>query len=153
MPARNADRPLTLKEATDIRVSFRQGLKYLKLDPSEQSPERVQNAIALAIRAIARDQKKVPKKMLRQVAVRLGCVWGHVTCAALNWEWRFVTIEGAGSYVITNPDRSFVIAPMDFVLEQLNKRAPEENTSRLLFRMLRKGTFPGGEPGSYTIVG
>ena len=42
---------------------------------------------------------------------------------------------------------------MDFVLEQLQKRPPEENTSFLLFNMLKGKKFGRGQARSYLHVG
>ena len=50
------------------------------------------------------------------------------------------------------PSRSHMVSPMDFVLEQLQKRLPEDNTSMLLFAML-KGKVRSAKARSYLHVG
>ena len=88
------------------------------------------------------------------LAVNLGCLWGQTVCDELGWEWCCLMLGvGRETYVIVTPNRSHMVSPMDFVLEQLQKRLPEENTSMLLFNMLKGKKFGSAKPNSYMHVG
>ena len=87
-------------------------------------------------------KKKLKKDAVLDLAVNLGCLWGQTVCDELGWEWCCLMLgDGRETYVIVTPNRSHIVSPMDFVLEQLQKRLPEENTSMLLFNMLKGKKF------------
>jgi hypothetical protein len=46
-----------------------------------------------------------------------------------------------------------MVAPMDFIQIQLQKRLPEENTSMLLFNMLKGKSFGKAEARAYLHIG
>jgi hypothetical protein len=147
------DRPLSKNEERDIDLSIKRGLEYLKLD-AKSSPQQIHGAMLEAIDPIALGRKKVSKRVETDLAVNLGCLWGQTVCDALGWEWCFVTLEsGAGTYVIVPPNRSHMVAPMDFIQTQLQKRLPEENTSMLVFNMLKGRSFPRAKAKTYLHVG
>jgi hypothetical protein len=107
-----------------------------------------------AIDAIALGKKKVSKNTVLDLAVNLGCLWGQTVCDALAWQWCCLVLpEGQETCVIVTPNRSHMVSPMDFVLQQLQKRLPEENTSMLLFNMLKGKSFGSAKAKSYTHVG
>ena len=147
------DRPLNAKEQRDIDLSIKRGYKYLKLDP-KSSPKKTQEAMLNAIDAVSLEKKKLKKDAVLDLAVNLGCLWGQIVCDELGWEWCCLMLSnGRETYVIVTPNRSHMVSPMDFVLEQLQKRMPEENTSMLLFNMLKGKKFGRAKAKSYMHVG
>jgi hypothetical protein len=152
-PEQITDRPLKKAEQRDIDLSIKRGLKYLKLD-SKSSPRQVQETMLAAIDQIALGKKKVSKSVETDLAVNLGCLWGQTVCVELGWEWCYVTLaSGAATYVIVPPNRSHMVAPMDFIQTQLQKRLPEENTSMLVFNMLKGKRFGKSKANAYLHVG
>ena len=94
------------------------------------------------------------EKMVLDLAVNLGCLWGQTVCDGLDWQWCCLMLgDGRETYVVVTPNRSHIVAPMDFVLEQLQKRLPEENTSMLLYDMLKGKAFGKAKAKAYLHVG
>jgi len=148
-----SDRQLNSKEQRDINLSINRGYKYLKVDP-KSSPRTTQEAMLKAIDAVALGKKKLSKDAVMDLAVNLGCLWGQTVCDGLGWKWCCLMLgDGRETYVIVTPNRSHMVSPMDFVLRQLQKRLPEENTSMLLFNMLKGKSFGSAKPRSYMHVG
>lgn len=154
-PARRAtgsDRPLNAAEMKDITLSIARGHKHLKLTPGALAL-KVQQAIRDLIDPIALGRKKVGSKTVTDLAVNVGCLWGQTVCDVAGWEWCFARIGKADAYAITTPNRSHVVAPMNFVHAQLKKRPPLDNTSLLLFNMIRAGKLPAAKPRTFLHVG
>jgi hypothetical protein len=86
--------------------------------------------------------------------VNLGCVWGQTVCDSLKgWEWCYATVDGDDFFAVAAPDRSLLVAPMNFIFEQLKKRLPDENTSMLAFNMLLAVSYGKQKRGAYITVG
>jgi hypothetical protein len=151
---KNFDRPLSASEAKDVRLSIARAYKTLKLDAKKATAEKTQKAIQKVIDPIFLQKKKVSAKTLEDLGVNLGCLWGQTICDRLEgWEWCYATVNGNDFFAVAAPDRSILIAPMNFVFEQLQKRLPEENTSMLAFNMLVAGSYGKHKPGAYVTVG
>ncbi|WP_150107464.1 hypothetical protein [Pedosphaera parvula] len=147
------ERPLQPVEEEDIQLSIKRGYKQLKLDPNKASAVATQNAIARALVQVFRAKKKPSPKTIENLAINLGCLWGQTICDVLGWEWCYVTLDESGAYAIVNSKRSHMVAPMEFILEQLQKQLPEENASLFLFNMLKAGSLLKASPRSYVLVG
>jgi hypothetical protein len=151
---KNSDRPLTEVEAKDVKLSIARGYKALKLDPKKTTTAKTQEAIQKVIDPIFLQKKKVSAKTIEDLGVNLGCVWGQTICDSLKgWEWCYATVEGDEFFAVAAPDRSMLVAPMNFIFTQLQKRLPEENTSLLLFNMLVAGTCGKHKRGAYVTIG
>jgi hypothetical protein len=96
----------------------------------------------------------VSSKTVEDLGVNLGCVWGQTVCDSLKgWEWCYATVDGDDFFAVAAPDRSLLVAPMNFIFEQLKKRLPDENTSMLAFNMLLAGSYGKQKRGAYITVG
>jgi hypothetical protein len=146
---RNRDRALTKKEAEDIRLSVARGHRQLRLAAGKASSQQTQKHIRDAIDKVVLGKSKLTGSAKKDLAVNLGCLWGQTICDAVGWEWCFARINGTGTYCVVPPNRSYAIAPMQFVLEQLNKKPPADNTSLLLFNMVKAGTLPKSKARAY----
>ena len=148
-----SDRPLNASEQRDIDLSIQRGRALLKLTP-KASTKKTQEAIRDAIDATSLGKKKLSKKAAIDLAVNLGCLWGQTVCDALSWQWCCLKLaDGSETCVIVTPSRSHMVSPLDFVLEQLQKRLPEENTSMLLFNLLKSKKLDPAKAKSYMRVG
>jgi hypothetical protein len=151
--SQNSDRPLTAVEEKDIRLSIARGYKHLKLKPGRATAEDVQKAICAAIDAVCLGKKKATRRVIEDMGVNLGCLWGQSICDKLGWQWCFLTAHGDEGFAIVPPDRSYAIDPMSFVFTQLHKGPTEDNTSLLLFNMVVGGSFDKPKRGAYITVG
>jgi hypothetical protein len=147
------ERPLQPVEEEDIQISIKRGYKYLKLDPRKTSAEKAQAAIAHALDEVFLSNKKPTPKAIEDLAMNLGSLWGQTICDSLGWEWGYVTLDENGAYAVVSPNRSHMVAPMDFILEQLQNQSAEENTSLILYKMLKAGSLMKAKPRSYVLVG
>lgn len=152
-PAKNSDRPLKPAEEKGVRAAIAEGYKHLKLDPATATSEQVQEALYKEVDRINLARKKMSAQAIEDLAINLGCLWGQTVCDEIGWEWCFATIGDEQVIGIAPPDRSYLIAPMGFVQTQLEKRPPEDNTSRLLFNMVVGGSLKKVKAGSYITVG
>jgi len=149
---KNSDRPLTAAEAKDIRQSVARGYKFLKLKP-ETPVEKVQEAICKAIDAVCLGKKKATPKLVEDMGLNLGCLWGQTVCEKLGWEWCYLMAHGDEGFAVVPPDRSYAIEPMNLVFTQLHKRQPEDNTSLLVFNMVVGGALEKQKPRAYITFG
>jgi hypothetical protein len=149
---KNSDRSLTAAEAKDIRQSVARGYKFLKLKP-ETSAEQVQEAIYAAIDAVCLGKKKATSKLIEDMGLYLGCLWGQTICDKLGWEWCYMMAHGSESFAVVPPDRSYALEPMNFVFTQLHRRPPEDNTSLLVFNMVVGGALEKQKRGAYITFG
>lgn len=144
-----SDRPLNAEEQRDIDLSIKRGYKHLKLD-SKTSPKKTQAALLDAIDTFLLGKKKAGKNAVLDLAVNLGCLWGQTVCDELGWKWCCLMLgDDQETYVIVTPNRSHMVSPMNFMHTQLQKRPPEENTSMLLFNMLKGKKFGASKAKSY----
>ncbi|MEO6435185.1 MAG: hypothetical protein ABIP55_05430 [Tepidisphaeraceae bacterium] len=152
-PTGGSDRPLKAGEKKDIHLSIARGYEHLKLTPGT-SPLKVQRAIRDLIDPIVLGRKKGSAKTVADLAVNLGCLWGQTICDIAGWEWCFAKVSGSAFYAIVTPNRSHVVAPMHFAQAQLKKRSPQDNTSLLLFNMIKSGkSLPTAKAKAYMHVG
>ena len=87
---------------------------------------------------------------LENMALGLGCSWGHAVCKRLSWRWASLTIDEETAIGIVSPTRSLIVFPMGYVNKLLT--IPEsDQTSLLLYNMLKAGSFAEVRE-SYTIV-
>lgn len=149
---KNSDRPLTDEEAKEIRLSVARGYKLLKLKPGTPA-EKVQQAICTAIDAVCLGKKKATPKQIEDMGINVGCLWGQTICDKLGWEWCYMMAHGDESFAVVPADRSYALEAMNIVFTQLNKRAPEENTSLLVFNMVVGGALKKQRRGSYITFG
>ena len=149
---KNSDRPLQADEAGEIRACIGRAYAHLKLKPNA-SAIRVQEAIGDAINAVTLGKKKLPKKAREDFAFDLGCLWGQTVCDALGWQWCVATVDGDEFVGVASKNRSHIVPVLNFICTQIEKRSPEDNTSLLLFNMLKAGSFGKAKPGSYIPIG
>jgi hypothetical protein len=115
----------------------------------------VQQAIYEAVDRVIASPKRLASRRVEDLAIDLGCLWGQTVCDAKGWTWCALNMEsGKKSYVVGDPKRSHVVAPMDFLLRMLRKRGENaENTTLLLYNMIMAGELEKGVSKSYRVVG
>src|SRR5712692_5753420 len=98
--SKNSDRPLTADEEKDIRLSIVRGYKHLKLRPKCATAEQTQKAMCAVIDAVCLGKKKVARKVIEDMGINLGCLWGQTICDKLGWQWCYATAHGEESFAI-----------------------------------------------------
>jgi hypothetical protein len=149
-----SDRALRADERKEIAECIKAAYGFLKVNPKATSAAAVQKAIYNAIEEIIRSRKRLTTKIETDLALNLGCLWGETVRRTLRWQWCYAKIDGTEFFAIASRNRSHVVAPMPFMMEQLRKRGSScNNTSLLLFNMLKANSFPKAEPRSYVTIG
>ena len=147
-------RALDSREAKEVAAAVERAMRQLKL-AADASPAKAQRAIRARIDATVAGKRKLSRRTRAELAVTLGCLWGHTACRAARWRWRMSLLRDQPVLTIASPNSSHVVFPAQFILAQFAKRPPEENTSLLLFNMLVAGgkTLPPAEAGAYLRLG
>ena len=71
----------------------------------------------------------------------------------VGWEWRIVNADGDEFLGIGPADKSVMLAPIGYIHSQMTAPASGDNTSMLLFNMIKGGAMPKGEPDEYVSLG
>jgi hypothetical protein len=148
----NSDRPLTASEQKDIDLSVARGYKQLKLNPETTTPEQAQQAIHEAVDEVFLGKKKLSERALVDMGINLGCLWGQTIAKVMGWEWCYATAHGEEFFAVVSPNRSYALAPMNFIFTQLYKRPPDENNSMLLYNMVVGESLPQSKARAYVTI-
>ena len=146
-PATDAALPkAVLREVSGAVV---RGRDYIGISQKKTRPDVIQQKLYDAVNAVI--GKKVLVKDRAGLAIDLGCLWGQTICDAVGWEWRSVRFPKSNPvYCVVSPDRAFVVSPTYFMLRTLRKKgANAENTTLLLYNMIKDGGFDDAPPKSY----
>jgi hypothetical protein len=87
-----------------------------------------------------------------EAALCFGCLWGETLCNETGWEWATVTLRPDEEfYGVVSPSRSHVVFPLHYLRDLLSD--PErDQTSLLLYNMLKAGDLPPAGPGEYKVL-
>jgi hypothetical protein len=146
------DRPLTEDERQEVAGYITDALRVTGLSMGEAAPDRIQVVIRETIDLFRSLQESDRAAVLDDAALRLGCLWGQSVCDRLGWEWASVRLGREWEdYGVVTPGRSHVIFPVRYIRELLAD--PERDpTSLALYNMLKVGSLPPAEPGSYQVL-
>jgi hypothetical protein len=122
------------------------------LGSGADSPDERQQRLHAAINAFRSEPAEVREARLHIEAYRVGCVWAQAVCDRLGWEWVVVSVEPEYDELgIVTPSRSHVVFPVVYARGLLGD--PErEQTSLLLYNMLKAGSLPPAGPGEYAVL-
>ena len=148
--ANGSDTPLAADIAKDVKLSIRRGAQTVGVKASA-APLEIQRAIRTAIDDISARKVTLSKRAAQDFAVNVGCLWGQTVCDAAKWQWCFAKIgkSKSANLAVAAPDRSYIVTPMQFIQSKLSGG---ENTSMLLFNMIRDG-LPSRQPNTYQHIG
>jgi hypothetical protein len=148
------DRPLTEAERDEVENHLAIALGWFGDEGDSASPDQKKQWIYETVNAL---RSKPPAERhedgMAMTAITLGCLWGQAVCGQLGWEWAAVSLEpGTEFYGVVTPSRSHVVFPLHFMQELLSD--PErDQTSLLLYNMLKAGSLPPASPGEYSVLG
>lgn len=144
-----AERALSKEEMREIRNYVAKGLELINGDSSAASPTEIVTHIRIAIDK--HRGKALSAKRAEELAFCFGCLWGEMVVRELGWDWAAVSLEGQECYGVVSPKRECMVLPLHMIKEQLSE-GMRENTSLLLFNILRAGQDPEAKPGSYLLI-
>jgi hypothetical protein len=146
------DRPLTGAEQGEVENGVAGAIQWLGgVRPA--LPDEWQERLYEAINAFRSEPVDSRKALLSKAALCFGCLWGQTICYELGWEWAAVSLEpGAEFYGVVSPSRSHMVFPLHY-LQDLLSDPERDQTSLLLYNMLKAGSLPPASPGEYSVIG
>ena len=144
------ERTLTPDEQEGLRELLDEAQTILGPTVNYDDSDSVVATIKAVIEQLRR--KQVDESTANDYAFPLGYLYGEQLCKEKNWYWGHVTQDnGFQSYCVISPDKAYICYSIkdvyDFLLDS-NK----ENSSRLLFNMIKDGNLPAAQPGRYTCL-
>src|SRR5262245_57977040 len=147
------DRPLSEEERGEVEDCLDRARGWFGDDADAASPDRIQQWIYETVNALRAEPREVTEDGRTQTALNLGCLWGQAVCDQLGWEWAAVSVEpGSEFFGVVTPSRSHVIFPLHY-MEELLSDAERDQTSLLLYNMLKAADLPPADPGEYKVLG
>ena len=144
------DRSLNANEQQEVDECIRGGLKMIGASRDDaKSTTAVQKRILAFIDGF-RTQPQ-PEEAVFEAALNIGCLWGHTICRKLGWEWAYVSKDGHEIYAIVSPKREYVIFPILYAKCLLGDPQSDQ-TSMLLFNMLKAGEMPPSAEKGYLVI-
>ena len=143
------ERELTYPELEDLQEILTSARDALILIPADASPDDIVQAISEAADGL-RSLRLEDQKAL-EASIPFGALWGEQVNRALGWEWVWLTEaedQQYEYYAVVSPGREHYISPF-FLLTHYIMRAKEDDTSVLLFNMLKAGMLPPSRPRGY----
>jgi hypothetical protein len=140
------EQSLSQEMAAEIRDLAIKAAARLRLATAE--PERVARAIAEYVE----DNRPPEGDRIVEEAVELGVLWAEQLLRITGWEWVELRETNTNTqYAIVSRDRALVLFPTALFLELLGD-TDRDNTTLLLFNMIRCGNVPEAEPGEYQVI-
>ncbi len=143
---------LDAEDVASIDEAAGQALRFLRLKPAASSEDKVK-AITKRIDEHLYGKRKEQGEALIDLASQLGCLYGNILRHEMGWEWRIVKDDGEEFLGIGPANQSVMLAPVGYIHSQMTAPVSGDNTSMLLFNMIKEGTIPKGRRGAYLSIG
>jgi len=145
-------KPFAVEDAAGIDEIAEAALRLLKLKPLSSAAAKM-NKIAEFIDEHLHKKKESDDQSLIGLASQLACLYGNILRDEMGWEW-WIVKENGGEFLGIGPaDKSAMLTPVGYIYSQMTAPASGDNTSMLLFNMIRAGNLPKGKPGEYVRIG
>ena len=148
---RTTESPLTEEQESEmwrIVETVTKSCKLVKVKDPQKRLEVVENEIKAA-----RTERRLSKGQKADRAAELGHFLGQTFCWELEWEWCNIREpDGSEWLCVASPDRSVVMAPVDWVFELISDKKRPINCL-LTFNMIDAGRLPPSRPSAYAWVG
>ena|ERR1700720_1013473 len=145
-------KPFDAEDAAGIDQIAEGALRLLKLKPSSSAATKM-NKIAEFIDEHLHKNKESGDQSLIGLASQLACLYGNILRDEMGWDWWTVKENGGEFLGIGPADRTVVLTPVGYIYSQMTAPATGDNTSMLLFNMIRAGNLPKGRPGELVRIG
>jgi hypothetical protein len=142
------ERELTFPELEDLQALI-QAAAEATGQTEQAAPDEVVQSISDAVATIRRSMSD--RQQAFEASIPYGALWGDQVRRALGWEWVWLTEvedEQYQYYAVTSPNREYFVAPL-FLHGPFAMGDAEEDTSVLLFNLLRTGHIPRTGPRAY----
>lgn len=144
-----SDRLLTSGEQSEVQEFIKSAFELLHIEPTEAKLNDIHVKISDFIDSHL--TQCASEDSIIETALAIGCLWGQTVCNRLKWQWAYVTIEGNDIFGIVSPKREYVIFPMVYIKNLL--KSPEvDQTSLLIYNMLKAGKLPPSEENKYLVL-
>ena len=135
-----------------VNETAQAALRLLGLKPSA-SAEQKMTKLTNVIDQYLYGKKKKDEAAVLDLASQLACLYGNILRDEMGWEWRIVNADGDEFLGIGPADKSVMLAPVAYIHSQLTAPGSGDNTSMLLFNMIKGGSIPKGKPNEYVSIG
>jgi hypothetical protein len=144
------DRLLNEEERAEMREGIAAGLKYVKM-PADSSPDALQEALKRVIDSLRKRFAKLSEDDAEHALWALASLWGDSVVREVGWEW-VIAIEGRDEWhAISPPNRSHLVYPFH-ILDRLLTDRRSDQTSLLLYNMLKSGDLPKSKRGNHLAI-
>ncbi len=140
------------EDVTYVDETAEAALRLLGLEPSA-SAEQKMTKITKVIDEYLYGKEKKDEAAVLDLASQLACLYGNILRDEVGWEWRIVSADGDEFLGIGPADKSVMLAPVAYIHSQLTAPGSGDNTSMLLFNMIKGGTIPKGKADEYVSIG
>ena len=145
------DRPLNEEEGAEMKQGIAAGLQRVNLSTSSP-PDLVQQAIKPVIDQLRTQFANQSEDDGGDAIWALASLWGDAVTRATDWEWILLLDGDEEIHAIAPPARSHVIYPFHYIHSLLSDPDADQ-TSLLLYNMLKAGNLPPAKPGDYYAIG
>lgn len=130
------------KTAEQIAGQTKKAMEYFKIPDSKDGLE-IATRVSMAVDEIL-EKETLPEgydEML-DVAVALGCVFGHALCVGYGWSWKAVGKDADhATYCVVSPEENYINPSMKYLYkilsgQNLGREGKNENTTLRLYQML-----------------
>jgi hypothetical protein len=123
----------------------------LRLAVEPRTPLEIQEWIHDEVARLQVSDEPIEEKKER--AFNLAIAWGDSLVEEMGWEWVMLTAEsGEKTVAVASPNRSHAVPVLGY-LSKLVSSSTVDNTSLLLFNMIRAGDMGKGKAGEHVLLG
>jgi|SRR5579872_694815 len=154
-PFVKSDRPLNTEEAEMVAELAGKLLGRIEESLDAPNPDLWQQCLYVMIDNLREQLKMSPVSDagITTLAMGFGSLWGQALCAKLNWSWAMVQVDpDTEMFAVVSLNRSHAVYPVSY-MQGLLRNPDKDQTSLLLYNMLKEGQLPPAKPGEYHSIG
>lgn len=122
----------------------------MRLAIEPRTPEQIQEWVHQEIARLQASED--PNEVKKERAFVLAIAWGDSLVETLGWEWVMLMAEsGKKTLAVADPIRSHAVPVMGFFSKLISSKEAD-NTSLLLFNMIRSKSFGEAKPGQLKLL-
>ncbi|MBI1375240.1 MAG: hypothetical protein GC159_21185 [Phycisphaera sp.] len=142
--------PAVGEEQGSLNEALREYERNLSLDVQAMTSSDIQTRVADELDTIRPSRMGREQKASR--AFWCAVAWGESINRELGWEWAMLVNEGGGKTMgVVSPNRSYAVAVFQFI-ETLATDQQVDNTSLLLFNLIKEQSVPPSSPGELLLL-
>jgi hypothetical protein len=143
--------PIDDEHASALAEAREENASELRLAVEPRTPLEIQEWIHDEVARLQVSDEPIEEKKER--AFNLAIAWGDSLVEEMGWEWVMLTAEsGEKTVAVASPNRSHAVPVLGY-LSKLVSSSTVDNTSLLLFNMIRAGDMGKGKAGENVLLG